>query len=170
MPAVRLTALRLVGFGIDVVLLAAVLLPLSFAVGAVVGTDLSSGPEVWLRSLLMISLPAWLYFILTDHVANGRSLGKRALRLQTRMMDRRTPSLTASVLRTALKLAPWELTHLAFFALAPRLGTFEGIQIFVAIASYALMFAYLVVAVLNDGRRSVPDFVAGTAVDRITRA
>ena len=167
MPAIRLTAIRLLAFGIDVVMLAAVLLPLSFAIGAVVGTNLASGPEVWLRSLLTISVPAWLYFIVTDHLANGRSLGKRALGLRTQMIDGRRPSLGASVLRTALKLAPWELTHLAFFALAPRLGAFEGIQIVVAIASYALMFAYLVVALLNDGRRSVPDFVAGTAVDRI---
>lgn len=165
----RLTGLRLVAYAIDVVALAAVLLPLSFAIGSSVGTELTSGVEVWVRSLLTISLPAWVYFILTDRLGGGRSLGKRVCGLQARMLDGRTPSLRASVLRTALKLAPWELTHLAFFALAPRLGEFEGIQILVAGATYALMFAYLVVALRNGGQRSLPDLVAGTAVDRVER-
>ena len=169
MSALRLTALRLAAYVLDVVALAAVLLPLSFVIGSVVGTDLSSGPEVWLRSLLTISVPAWLYFILTDHLGAGRSLGKRALGLQTRTLDGGTPDLRAAVLRTALKLAPWELVHLAFFALAPRLGTFEGFQLLVASAAYVLMFAYLLVALRNGGRRSLPDFVAGTTVDRVER-
>lgn len=169
MSALRLTALRLAAYAIDVIALAAVLLPLSFVIGSVVGTELSTGVEVWVRSLLTISLPAWLYFILTDHLAAGRSLGKRVLGLQTRMLDGGTPDLRASILRTALKLAPWELVHLAFFALAPRLGTFEGLQVLVASASYALMFAYLAVALRNDGRRSVPDLAAATLVDRFER-
>jgi len=165
----RLTGLRLAAYGIDVAVLAAVLLPLSFAIGSVLGTELATGVEVWVRSLLTISLPAWAYFILTDHLAGGRSLGKRLLGLRARMLDGRTPGWLASVLRTALKLAPWELTHLAFFALAPRLGAFEGIQILVAGTTYVLMLAYLVVALRNGGRRSVPDLVAGTAVDRVER-
>jgi len=165
----RLTALRLSAYGIDVVLLAAVLLPLSIAIGSVIGTDLSTGVQVWLRSLLTISLPAWTYFIVTDHLAGGRSLGKRALSLRAQMLDGGTLGWGPSVLRTALKLLPWELTHLAFFALAPRLGAFEGIQILVSGSAYVLMAAYLVVAVRNGGRRSVPDLVAGTVVDRVER-
>jgi len=163
----RLTVLRLAAYGLDVVALAVVLLPLSFAIDPVVGTELSFGFELWLRSLLTISLPAWLYFILTDYLGAGRSLGKRVLGVRTGMLDGRTPDLRASVLRTALKLVPWELTHLAFFALAPLLGVFEGIQILVASTSYALMLAYVVVALRNGGRRSLPDLVAGTAVDRV---
>jgi uncharacterized RDD family membrane protein YckC len=166
---VRLTALRLAAYAIDVVVLAAVLLPLSFAIGSVIGTELSTGMAVWIRSLLTISLPAWAYFIATDHLAGGRSLGKRVLGLRARMLDGGTLGWGPSVLRTALKLLPWELTHLAFFALAPRLGAFEGIQVVVSGTAYALMIAYLVVAVRNDGRRSVPDLVAGTTVDRVVR-
>ena len=166
MSAARLTLLRLAAYGLDVVALAAVLLPLSFAIGSVVGTELSTGLEIWNRSLLTISLPAWLYFILTDHLANGRSLGKRVLGLQTHMLDGGAPDASASLVRTALKLAPWELTHLAFFALAPRPGAFGGSQVIVAAASYAAMLAYVAVAVRNGGRRSVPDLVAGTTVGR----
>ncbi len=165
----RLTGLRLAAYGFDVAVLAAVLLPLSFAIGSVIGMELSSGVEVWVRSLLTISLPAWLYFILTDSLGAGRSLGKRLLGLRTLSLDGEPPDLRGSVLRTAFKLAPWELTHLAFFALAPTLGAFEGIQIVVASATYVLIFAYVVVAVRNGGRRSVPDLVAGTVVDRVER-
>lgn len=166
MPALRLTALRLAGYGLDVLLLAAVLLPLSFVIGSVAGTDVSSGIGVWLRSLLTISVPAWVYFIATDSLGSGRSVGKRVTGLQTRAIDGRTPSLRDSVVRTALNLAPWELIHLAFFALAPRLGVFDGVQILVAGGAYALVFAYLIVALRNGGRRSVPDLVAATIVDR----
>lgn len=169
MPALQLTALRLAAYVLDVAALAIVLVPLSFAIGSLVGSDLSTGLEVWVRSLQTISLPAWLYFILTDALAGGRSLGKRALGLQTLMGDGGPPNMRASVLRTAVKLAPWELIHLAFFALAPQLGGFGGAQILAAGASYLLMFVYLVVALRNGGRRSVPDLLAGTAVDRRER-
>jgi len=120
---------------------------------------------VWVRSLQSISLPAWLHFILTDTLGGGRSLGTRGLFLHTSMLDGGRPDMQAAVLRTAVKLAPWELTHLAFFAMAPRLGAFGGPQILVAGISYVLMLAYVVVALRNGGRRSVPDVVAGTAVD-----
>lgn len=166
MPAVRLTALRLAAYVLDVLVLAAVLLPLSFVIGSVDGSDVSSGIGVWIRSVLTISVPAWVYFIATDSLGSGRSVGKRVTGLQTRALGGGTPGLRASVVRTALKLAPWELIHLAFFALAPRPGVFGGVQVLVAGAAYALMLGYLVVALRNGGRRSVPDLVAATIVDR----
>jgi len=167
MSAARLTALRLAAYGVDVAALAVVLIPISFGISSLVGSDLESGLEVWVRSLQTISLPAWLYFILTDSLGGGRSLGKRVLRLRTTMPDGGPPDTQAAVLRTALKLAPWELTHLAFFAMAPRLGAFGGSQIVVAGISYLLMLIWVVVALRNGGRRSVPDIVAGTAVDHV---
>ncbi len=167
MTALRLTVRRLAAYAVDVLLLAITLLPLAFLLGAVVGTDVATGAGVWLRSLLTISVPAWAYFILTDHLAGGRSLGKRLLRLRTRASVGGAPGWGASILRTAAKLLPWELVHLAFFGLAARLGEFGGVQVWVAMLSYALMGAYILVALLNGGRRSLPDFVAATHVEPV---
>ena len=69
-------------------------------------------------------------------------------------------------LRTAIKLAPWELTHVTFFALSPQLGTFTELQLGLLIVVYVLFAIYLVVALRNGGGRSVHDLVAGTVVRR----
>ncbi len=168
MNALSLTARRLAAYAADVLLLATFLLPLAVLVGAVAPIDVPTGTGVWVRSLLTISVPAWAYFIVTDHVAEGRSVGKRLFRLQTLAIDGGVAGWGASILRTAGKLLPWGLIHLAFFGLAARLGVFSGVQVSVAILSYALMGAYLVVALVHGGRRSVPDLVAATQVERVT--
>lgn len=163
MDALRLTARRLAAYIVDVLLLATVLLPVAFAVSTALGTDLT-GVEVWLRQLVLISLPAWTYFILTDRLAGGRSLGKRLLGLITTGLDSQPPGWRAAIVRTMLKLLPWELVHLAFFGLSASFAVISPVQISVAGAAYALMLAYLAVALLNEGSRSIPDLVASTRV------
>jgi uncharacterized RDD family membrane protein YckC len=164
MMSLRLTLRRLVAYGLDVLVLAAVLLPLAFGIAAVLGTDGLTGPDVWVRQLATISVPAWAYFILTDRLGRGRSVGKRALGLATRGPDGAPPGWAAAIARTALKLLPWELVHIAFFAMARSFERVEPIQLAVAGSSYVLMAVYVVVALLNAGERSVPDIVASTRV------
>jgi uncharacterized RDD family membrane protein YckC len=164
MESLRLTVRRLLADGLDVLALAAVLLPLAVGIAAVLGTDDMTGPDVWVRQLATISAPAWAYFILTDRLAHGRSIGKRALGLATCGRDGAPPGWPAAIARTALKLLPWELVHVAFFAMAESFERVEPIQLAVAGSSYVLMAVYLVVALLNGGERSVPDVVASTRV------
>lgn len=164
MESLRLTLRRLFAYGLDVLLLAVILLPLASGIAVVLGTDDMTGPDVWVRQLVTVSVPAWAYFILTERLGNGRSVGKRALGIVTRGLDGRSPAWAAAIVRTALKLLPWELVHVAFFALAASFRRVEPVQLVVAGSSYVLMAAYLVVALLNGGERSVPDLAAGTRV------
>jgi uncharacterized RDD family membrane protein YckC len=164
MKSLRLTLRRLAAYGIDVLVLAAVLLPLAFGIAALFGTEDMTGPDVWVRQLVTISAPVWAYLILTDRLGRGRSIGKRALGLATRSLDGSVPGWGAAIARTALKLLPWELVHIAFFAMSASFARVEPIQLVVASGSYVLMFAYLVVALVNGGERSVPDLVASTRV------
>ncbi len=164
MQALRLTARRLAAYVVDVLVLAAILLPLAFGIAALLGTEGMTGPDVWLRQLMTISAPAWTYFILTDRLGSGRSVGKRTFGLATRGLDGAPPSWPAAVSRSALKLLPWELVHIAFFAMARSFERIEPVQLLVAGSSYALMFAYLAVALGTGGTRSVPDFAASTRV------
>ena len=160
----RPTLRRLLAYGIDVAVLAAVLLPVAFGIAAVLGTENVTGPDVWLRQLVTISAPAWAYFVATDRLGGGRSIGKRVMGLATRGMDGEPPGWTAAFVRTALKLLPWELVHLAFFAMSESFERVGPIQLVVAGSSYALMAAYLVAALMTGGTRSVPDLVAGSRV------
>ena len=164
MESLRLTVRRLLAYGLDVLVLAAVLLPLAFVMASMLGTDDMTGPDVWVRQLLTISVPTWTYFILTDRLGDGRSVGKRALGLATRGLRGGSPAWAAAIARTALKLLPWELVHIAFFAMAASFERVEPVQLVIAGSSYAFMAAYLAVALLNGGERSVPDLVASTRV------
>ena len=164
MAGVLLTARRAAAYLIDVALLAAVLLPITFAVSIVLGTEELAGFEVWLRSAAMISVPAWAYFVVTEH-RWGRGIGKRLLGLRT--VTARTdvpPSWSAALLRTAVTLAPWEMTHLAFFAFARRPGEVSAPQVVLASLAYLLLFALIFGTLRSGGRRSPADALAGTEV------
>ena len=155
---------RLVAYGIDVALLAAVLIPLAFGLQAITGYRPDTGVRVWYATLIMISVPSWTYFIVADASRAGATLGKRALGLRARTLaDERVP-LPRAVSRTAVKLAPWELTHAAMFALSSGFDTFTGLQIAMLWVVYGLLALYLVVAFRTGGERSVHDLVAGTVV------
>ena len=78
------------------------------------------GSEDWFRSgwnteiytLLAISLPTWLYFILSEISPWKATLGKRLLGIQTLgVISGRRMSLLQSIVRTLIKLLPWELAH-----------------------------------------------------------
>ena len=165
-PAVRQTARRAAAYALDVALLAAILIPIAFGLQLVLGYRPTTGIGVWLASLATISVPTWTYFTLSDASIRGATLGKRSLGLRAAFIDGRRITIGPAVVRTAIKLIPWELAHFALFGLSVELGTFSGLQIGVLWLVYALLAVYIVVAVRNAGERSVHDLVAGTAVHR----
>lgn len=164
--AVRPVIRRLAAYAIDVVILAAILIPLAFGTQLVIGYRPDTGVGVWLASLATISVPSWLYFTLSDASSRGATLGKRLLGLRATTVDGERVGLGRALARTAIKLVPWELTHLTFFALSPQLGTFTGMQLGLLWVVYGLFAVYLVVALRHRGERSVHDLVVGTVVRR----
>lgn len=166
MDAASLTARRIAGYVIDVTALAVVLVPIAAIASLILGTDGVTATGVWVRSLILISIPAWTYFVVTER-RWGAGLGKRLAGLSTVASGTdATPTWGAALARTAVTLAPWELIHLAFFGLAPALGEVTSGQIFVAILAYVLMAAYVVVTFRTAGRRSPADLLARTEVRR----
>lgn len=77
-----------------------------------------AGPEIWYIILLTFSGPAWLYFIVSDRSTRGATLGKRVFKLRVSGTTEERVSLGRAVVRTVIKLLPWELTHLFVFALS----------------------------------------------------
>ena len=166
--AVRPLSRRLAAYAVDVLILAAVLIPIAFLAQSLIGYQLETGVGVWLASLATISLPSWAYFVLFDASSSGATPGKRLLGLRVAAVDGSRMGAGSAFVRTAIKLVPWELTHATMFALSPEIGAFSGYQIALLWAVYVILAVYLFVALRNAGERSVHDLVAGSAVRQRT--
>lgn len=119
--------------------------------------------------VLTISLPVWLYFILTERSSWRASLGKRLLGLQVADESGTKATTGQVVLRTVGKLLPWELAH---FAVNVPTNTWLNPDAAFAMwrlvpigLAYLLLFVYLVSAI-REPQRAVYDRVAGTVVKR----
>ncbi len=157
---------RAAAYSLDIVLLFAILAPLGFLLGPLLGSIPETGPEIWRRLLLNFSLPTWLYFILFEGSPRGATLGKRLLRLQVRRLDGRALGIGPALRRTALKLLPWELLHLSIFGLSAQPGDLDLIQSLGLAVAFLLWGLYLVSAVTSGGRRARYDDWIGSQIQR----
>jgi len=157
----------MVAYGIDIVLLFVILAPVGFLAQWILGLPLpQTGPMIWRTLLWNFSLPAWLYFIGSDASATGATLGKRLLHLHVQTVTQHRLAVGQALLRTAIKLLPWELVHLSAFALATDLSQFSLWQTLGLGTANVLVLLYVVVAGFYGGRCSVHDWVAKTEVRR----
>lgn len=125
----RFTARRSAAFLADWIILFCILAPVGILIGRFSGAPQpQTGPEVWHMILLTFSAPAWLYFIVSDRSTRGATLGKRVFKLRVAGTTEERVSLGRAVVRTVIKLLPWELTHLFVFGLSKELGQFDQIQ------------------------------------------
>ena len=77
--------------------------------------------QVWLATVVSFSIPAWLYFLLSDCSGSGATIGKK-LRLRVVQTGGARVGWLRSLARTAIKLLPWEMAHIFGFALAEQVG------------------------------------------------
>lgn len=158
---------RVIAYTLDILLLFLILAPIGFLVQWLLGLPLSqSGPALGRTILWNFSLPVWLYFVLSDWSRTGATLGKRIAQLQVKRADGARVGFWQALGRTAIKLLPWEVVHLAAFTLSTDRAPFTpGQTIGLALANL-LLVVYLVVAAFTRGRRTLHDFVVGTQVQR----
>lgn len=172
----RWTALRLAAFGIDVGVLAAIFVLPQAILGFGFGLSLFNlsgfadplGIEAFV--LLTVSLPSWLYFILGDASAGGATIGKRALRMRVVQVDGNRARLSRVVLRTLVKMIPWELTHTALLVPVPLFaaGAVPTLEQTIRLALvYAVLFVQLGVVIKTGGTRGLHDLAAETRVIRL---
>ncbi len=162
----RLLIRRVTAYVVDIILLFFVLAPVGQLVRLIIGWPVASprGQEVWLATVLNFSLPTWTYFVWSDSSARGATVGKRLLGLHVVRVAGGPVRIVRALARTAVKLLPWEAVHLSAFGLSTDPGGFEFRQVIGLTIANGLMLLYVVVAVCTGGRRSVPDYVARTAV------
>lgn len=129
-----------------------------------------TGPEIWRTLLWNFSVPVWLYFILCDSSSRGATLGKRPFRLKVVDMENHPLSKSQALLRTAVKLLPWELVHVSAFALSVDMSVLSGVQMAGLIGANVLVIVYAVVLAARRGQRTIHDFAARTKVVRDERS
>ncbi len=156
---------RLAAFVLDVLLLFAVLAPAGWLVQNLAQLHPETGPEIWRSLILSFSVPVWIYFIAFDSSPRRGTPGKRIFKLRVVAdSDGGRVPLPRIVLRTLLKLAPWEVVHVSVFALSESMASLTTQQAVGLVLGNTLAVGYLVIAVATRGRRSLHDFAAGTAV------
>jgi uncharacterized RDD family membrane protein YckC len=164
----RLLIRRAGAYLLDVVLLFSVLFPVGQLVRLALGWPLPSSPTglgVWLASALNFSVPAWIYFVLSDSSARGATVGKSLLGLRVTRVGDGSVGKARALGRTAVKLLPWETTHLSAFAFSAQPGVSLDVgQLIGLTIANVLIVVYLVVAACTGGRRSVHDYVTATEV------
>ena len=160
----RLAARRIGAYVVDICALFSILALAGFLFQKLLGVSPQTGPQVWLTIVWNFSLPCWLYFILSDRSESGVTLGKRVFHLRVTDTASEQISGARAFGRTAIKLAPWEMVHVSAFALSEDLSQLSTVQKLGLGLANTLIVVYLVVTLLTNGRKSIHDFTARTAV------
>jgi uncharacterized RDD family membrane protein YckC len=159
------TIRRIVAYVIDAMGLFALLAP--FTGWSIRRRGVADGPPPALYSSLArwFSAPTWAAMIAAD-ATSGRTPGKRITGVRAVGPDGRHPTVPRAVVRTAVKLVPWELAHLGLFRLARRTPWDTPASRVVTGTANALLVVWLSATIRSRGARGPHDVVAGTRVVR----
>ena len=114
-----------------------------------------------------LTLPVFLYFFLQEKSAQKATIGKRALRLQVEMIQDTSNHTQGILIRTVLKLLPWEIAHWGIQWMAFYIKKEMGLPIWVwvvLIVPQVVAFFYFVSMLFTRGALSLYDAIAGTKV------
>lgn len=159
---------RLAAYLVDILLLFAAVVITQFGLEALTGglpmRLLTTGPRIEGWVWLSVSLPTSLYFALSESSAQQATPGKRLLGLRVTGTDGKRIGFGRALLRTIVKLIPWEVTHLSLFLPTPILMDGQGGFLPGLMTADVLIVFYLAVVVMTAGKRSIHDLVASTMV------
>jgi uncharacterized RDD family membrane protein YckC len=128
---------------------------------------LDGGREWFAYLWLSASAPVYAYFILSESSRRRATLGKHALGLVVGDGYGAPIGLRAAVIRTVVKLAPWDLAHLVLCFPAPPWDGGPAFELRRGIfAVYALLAINLATTLMTRKQQSVHDLAAGTLVLR----
>src|SRR5690606_7119092 len=110
---------------------------------------------------ITVSFPLWTYFIFTEKSEKQATLGKRLMSLKVQSGIGARISSKESLLRTAIKLLPWEIAHLGLLPVykasgfQPEQGEFE-FKINIALySSNVILIAYLIFFLVKKGKQTI---------------
>ncbi len=168
-PPLTLVVRRSAAYLLDGLLLAALVVASQLGLRAVLGPrlpELVTGPQIETWVLLTVSLPVWAYFTLFESSGWQATPAKRLLGLRVTTLGGGRAGLGRALLRTALKLLPWELTHLTLLLPTPIWGAASAELRPGLFVVYGLLAVYLLCAALTPRRQAPHDLIARTLVVR----
>lgn len=162
---------RLAAYAIDIAILAGAVVASQFGLQAITGgfpaNQLQTGLQIEAWVFATVSLPTWAYFALMERSSWQASLGKRLLGLQVTDTQGNRIGFSRALLRTIVKLIPWEITHLSLMLPTPIWSEAASTSLRPGlIVANALLVLYIAVAILTPHKQSVHDLIAGTMVLR----
>jgi len=165
---------RVAAYLIDSAVIAAwvgVLTLLSLAADAALGVSMSDIESTTLQQLIIVALltlPAVLYFAISEASSRGATLGKRALRLRVERTNGAPAPFSRTLARAALKLAPWELAHTGVWSLPadPEAPAPLPITLFTVSMLLALTYA---AGLFTKRGRTLYDLASGLRVRPLLR-
>jgi uncharacterized RDD family membrane protein YckC len=134
--------------------------------GGVLGDFLTTGLRLEAWVLLTVSLPSWAYFTLMDGAPRAATLGKRLLKLEVRGVEGAPLAFGRSLLRTLVKLLPWELTHLTVLTPVPWWNDPDpGLRVGLVLV-YGLLGVYMLTMIFHPRKQGPQDLAARSLVLR----
>lgn len=113
---------------------------------------------------LLLTLPVGLYFALSEASRSGATWGKRRMGITVAGPRGEPPSIGRSLLRTALKLLPWELAHAIIWRFAIPGSAPEALLDAGLVVVWVLIGANVVSVLRDASRRTLYDRLSGTRV------
>lgn len=131
------------------------------------------GSDVWMKTggfsleaytLATISLPTWLYFALSESSVRQATIGKRITSLIVTDIGGNRIGFGRAMLRTVIKLLPWELAHLTVNLPTSMWFEPEPEFRFGLLVVFALLVVYPALVLLTRRHQSLHDLIAKTVV------
>ena len=132
-----------------------------------IGSDewlMAGGVPLEIYTLLTISLPTWLYFAWSERSAWQATIGKRVFGLIVTDIGGNRIGFGQALLRTVIKLLPWEVSHLTVNLPTSIMFDPEPKFRFGFLVVFALLVLYPTLILLTRRRQSMHDLIAKTIV------
>ncbi|MDX2375223.1 RDD family protein [Microbacterium sp. LRZ72] len=129
----------------------------------------TAGAQV--RGFALLVLPVGIYLFASEASSHHATVGKRVLRLQ--VVEASTgslPSRTRVLVRTVVKLLPWEIAHVAVWNIVGLLAADDPVfpiwLLVLMVVANVLPLAYIAMVAFQKDGRGPHDLAAGTRVIR----
>ena len=165
----RLLGYRFLAYSTDFVILMIIVMGVQFGFSyltdGVVNNNLTASWSIYAWVLGTVTLPVYLYFILSEYSKKHATIGKRLFGLKV-VSDKNGVTLWQSFIRNFIKvIIPWEATHIALLFPTPILANPTSSEFRVALfAPYVIFAIYGTYLLITKGRKTLHDAVAGTNV------
>lgn len=117
-----------------------------------------------LTGFLLITLPVYLYFAISEGSPAHATWGKRKMGIVVANVQGGSVCIGNSLLRSALKFFPWELAHFTIWHVVIPSGYPDYLIYTLFAIVYGLVIIYLISPLWSNKRQTLYDRIAGTVV------